>query len=140
MAEHDSDNAPIIYVALRYDDARAAIAWLVEAFGFERQMVVEGPEGTIAHAELSIGSGVIMLGSAADNPFGMKSPRALGGVSMSIYVAVEDPDAHYERARAAGAQIARELEDMDYGSREYSAWDLEGHLWSFGTYRPTGGG
>jgi uncharacterized glyoxalase superfamily protein PhnB len=52
-------------------------------------------------------------------------------------VAVEDVDAHAERAKAAGAEIVRELNDTDYGSREYAARDLEGNVWSFGTYRPT---
>jgi uncharacterized glyoxalase superfamily protein PhnB len=56
--------------------------------------------------------------------------------SQGVYVAVEDADAHYERAKAAGAEITREIEDTDYGSREYTARDHEGHVWSFGTYRP----
>jgi uncharacterized glyoxalase superfamily protein PhnB len=54
-----------------------------------------------------------------------------------LYVVVDDPDAHHERAKAAGAEIVRELEDQDYGSRDYSARDPEGNLWSFGTYNPT---
>jgi uncharacterized glyoxalase superfamily protein PhnB len=53
-----------------------------------------------------------------------------------MYVVIEDADAHYAQARAAGAEIVRELEDQDYGSRDYSARDFEGNLWSFGTYQP----
>ena len=56
--------------------------------------------------------------------------------SQGVYVAVEDADAHYERAKSCGRRLARELEDTDYGSREYTARDLDGHAWSFGTYRP----
>ena len=72
---------------LRYEDAPAAIEWLVRAFGFEKQMVVPGPDGTVAHAQLKIGPGIVMLGSAREDQFGMKTPRELGGVNQSIYVA-----------------------------------------------------
>ena len=75
---------------------------------------------------MSLGAGTIM--------FGRGDPR-----SHSIYVAVEDADAHYARARAAGAETTRELQDTPYGSREYSARDVEGNTWSFGTYRPEAG-
>jgi uncharacterized glyoxalase superfamily protein PhnB len=54
-----------------------------------------------------------------------------------IYIVVQDSDAHYARAKAAGAEIIRELEDQDYGSRDYTARDLEGNIWSFGTYDPS---
>ena len=57
-------------------------------------------------------------------------------MTQSVYVVVEDTDAHHARAKAAGAEIVRELQETDYGSREYSARDSEGHLWHFGTYRP----
>lgn len=119
-----------IYPALRYADAKAAIDWLGRAFGFERHQVHENPDGTIAHAELKLGDGMIMLGSAAD----AKQPK--GSWTASIYVVVADPDAHCARATKAGAEIIRPLQDMDYGSREYMCRDLEGHIWSFGTYRP----
>lgn len=131
------ETRPNIFPAIRYQNAPAAIEWLVRAFGFEKQMVVDGPDDTIAHAQLTFGPGIIMLGSMRDDEFRMRCPRDLGGaVSGSIYVYVEDIDAHYRRAKAADAQIVRELADTDYGSREYAARDLEGHLWSFGTYRP----
>jgi uncharacterized glyoxalase superfamily protein PhnB len=77
-----------------------------------------------------------MLGSLKDDDLGLTSPRALTRVTQGIYVALEDVDAHYQQARAAGAEIVREPADTEYGSREYLARDLEGHLWSFGTYRP----
>jgi uncharacterized glyoxalase superfamily protein PhnB len=93
-------------------------------------VVYANEDGTIAHAELSYGSGILMLGSVKDDAYA----RAVG--QGSIYVAVDDPDAHYQRARAAGAEIITELRDTEYGSREYGAHDPEGNVWSFGTYRP----
>jgi uncharacterized glyoxalase superfamily protein PhnB len=119
-----------IFPALRYRDAPAAVDWLEKAFGFERKMVVDSPDGTVAHAELKFGNGVLMLGSEREDP---GNPWA---AEVGIYVAVNDVDAHYARARAAGAEIVRPLQDTDYGAREYSVRDCEGRLWSFGTYRP----
>lgn len=119
-----------------YQDAPAAIDWLVEAFGFERKEVHEGEQGTIAHTELAFGNDVFMLSSAGDNPLGLKTPRELGAVTGGVYVYVDEVDTHYERAKAAGAEIVRDVADISYGAREYMARDLEGNLWSFGTYRP----
>ena len=121
---------PSVVPSLRYDDARRAVEWLQEAFGFEPQMVVDGEGGTIAHAELTYGDGMVMLGTQRDDSYGSHVGQGW------LYVVVEDADAHYARAKAAGAEIVRELEDQDYGSRDYSARDFEGNLWSFGTYRP----
>jgi uncharacterized glyoxalase superfamily protein PhnB len=120
-----------IFPVLRYRDAAAAIDWLERAFGFARDMVVPGPHGTVTHAQLRHGSGMVMLGSASDD-----SPWAQPAGAAAIYVVVEDPDAHHARAVQAGADIVMELTDQDYGSREYGARDPEGNLWSFGTYRP----
>ena|SRR5437773_688818 len=125
-----SGEAPRLYPSMRYRDAPAAIAFLKEAFGFREREVIANEDGTIAHAELSYGPSVLMLGSERDDP--------LVGTRVGLgwtYVAVDDPDAHCERARAAGAEIVTELHDTDYGSRDYAARDLEGNLWSFGTYR-----
>jgi uncharacterized glyoxalase superfamily protein PhnB len=122
---------------LVYDNAPAAIDWLEAAFGYERHLVVPGPEGTIAHAELTIGPDMIMLTSLRDDVFGMRPPRALGGRSGSVYqVVAGDIDAHCARARAAGATIVREPRDEDYGGRDYVCLDPEGQMWSFGTYAP----
>lgn len=120
-----------IFPTLRYEDGMAAIEWLERTLGFERQMVVPGPDGTVAHAQLSHGSGVVMLGSAIEHP---GWPQPLGGAG--IYVVVDDPDAHHARAVEAGAEVVMELTDQDYGSRDYVARDPEGNLWCFGTYRP----
>ncbi len=136
MSEKSRDLLPNIFPFMRYQDAPAAIEWLAKAFGFEKQMVAPGANGTIAHAQLSIGPGVIMLGTAREDDLRMKSPRDLPGVNQGVYIYVTDVDAHYQRANDAGAEIVRQLKDTDYGSREYTARDPEGHLWSFGTYRP----
>jgi uncharacterized glyoxalase superfamily protein PhnB len=138
MSTTRTEVTPALYPFLRYRDAVAAIEWLVEAFGFQKGMIVPGREGGIAHAELSLGRGVIMLGDACDDVLGMKTPRELGAVNQGIYVCVPDPDAHYARALSAGAEIVIPLRDMDYGSREYAARDPEGNLWSFGSYAPGG--
>ena len=103
-------------------------------------MLVPGPRGTIAHAQLRYGASVLMIGTAEDDFMNMKSPKAAGGVTQGIYVQVDDIDAHHARAKAAGAEIVLELADTEYGSREYAARDPEGHFWSFGTYRPETGG
>ncbi|MFW6088333.1 MAG: VOC family protein [Gemmatimonadota bacterium] len=110
---------------VRYRDERAAMKWLEEAFGFAEHAVHENEDGSVAHAELRLGSGILMIGSGpdTDEPF-------------SLYVTVEDVDAHHARAVAAGAEIVRPLRDTDYGSREYGARDPDGHVWYFGTYDP----
>lgn len=126
----------LIVPCLHYADGRAAIDWLERAFGFERHAVHGNEDGTVAHAELKLGDGFVMLGSSPDSVFGWKSPREAGGNTQSIYIVVDDVDGHFARAREAGAEIVMELHDTDYGSRDYSARDPEGHLWHFGTYRP----
>ncbi|MEE2702782.1 MAG: VOC family protein [Myxococcota bacterium] len=128
--------------SFRYRDAPAAIAWLCQAFGFEAQLVVPGGNDTIAHAQLLLGDGMIMLGSAnshGGNAYDkvVRPPDELGGhVSGDTYIVVDDADAHYARAVAAGAEVLMELEDAGYGGRGYSCRDPEGHVWSFGTYDP----
>jgi uncharacterized glyoxalase superfamily protein PhnB len=125
--------------ALRYKDAPAAIDWLCNVIGFERKAVYEGPNGTIGHAELTLGGGMIMLGSAKDDEHvrSYKSPTELGGIeTRGTYVVVPDADAVHARAVAAGAEIIRPLQDTPYGSREFAVRDPEGHSWSVGTYDP----
>ena len=121
---------PNIFPFLRYTDAPAAIDWLGRAFLFAKQVAYDGPDGTIVHAELRHGSGVIGLSSAT--PATESNPWS--SIRQGVYVTIDNVDAHHERARAAGARIAISPYDTHYGSREYSAWDLEGHLWGFGTY------
>jgi uncharacterized glyoxalase superfamily protein PhnB len=132
-------NKANIVPALRYRNAPKAIEWLCEAFGFEQQMVIPGQNGAIAHAQLTLGNGMIMLGSVAPGAYGnlTKQPDETGGaVTQSLYIIVPDADAHYKRAKATGAEIVIDIKNEDYGGRGYTCRDLEGHLWNFGTYDP----
>jgi uncharacterized glyoxalase superfamily protein PhnB len=125
-----------IFPALRYRDTDAAIAFLKQAFGFDERAIHRGKDGSVAHAELELGHSLIMLGQySPEGWMGGNPPDPLASTA-SLYVVVADPDSHHATAKAAGATIVRELDEMDYGSREYSARDLEGNLWSFGTYDP----
>jgi uncharacterized glyoxalase superfamily protein PhnB len=121
--------AGMVIPTFKYDDAPAAIDFLERAFGFERKNVFEG-DGLVHHAELTHGRGMVMLGSVGAGDPQFETKRS------SVYVVVPDADAAYERAKAAGAEITRELQDTDYGSREFAARDPEGNVWSFGTYDP----
>ena len=128
-----------IIPTLRYRDAPAAIDWLCRAFGFERHLVVPADDGGIAHAQLVFGNGMIMLGSARDDAFGqLQTPLAdpQGPVAQSPYLIVDDVDAHHAGAAAAGANVVTPPADQDYGGRLYACRDLEGNLWTFGSYDP----
>jgi uncharacterized glyoxalase superfamily protein PhnB len=122
-----------IIPTLRYRDARQAVDFLVDAFGFERHAVMEGPDGTIGHAELRHGDGYVMIGSVGQGTAELDDTVG----HSALYVIVDDPDAHHARASAAGAEITMGLTDQDYGSREYGARDPEGNRWYFGTYAPS---
>ena len=124
-----------MYPILGYRDLTAAIDWLCRVFSFTPLTVMRNEDGSYAHVELRLGEGVIMPTTrrdegAPDNPWDqMLAPQGL-------YVALDGLDEHYARAVAEGAEIVRPLAETDYGSREYTARDLEGNLWAFGTYRP----
>lgn len=124
---------------LRYRDALRMIDWLCAAFGFERHAVY-ADGATVHHAQLVYGSGMIMLGSAGvPSEWGkrMAQPDEIGGrETQSPCVIVADADAHYARAKAAGAEIVIDIADQDYGGRGYACRDPEGHLWWFGSYDP----
>jgi len=132
----------LIIPGLRYRNAPAAIEWLCKAFAFEKHLVVPGPDNTIAHAQLTFGNSMVMLGTGqvhAHDEYGrlMKHPDEIGGGNtQGSYVIVADADAHYARAKAAGAAIVLDIKDQEYGGRGYTCRDLEGHVWSFGTYNP----
>lgn len=125
-----------IIPAFRYKDARKAIDFLCGAFGFEKHAVYEAEDGSILHAELAFGDGFVMLGSDRDDALPLRSPGNDRVVAAATYVVVPDADLHCAQAKAAGAEIVMEIYDTPYGSREYSARDLEGNMWSFGTYAP----
>jgi uncharacterized glyoxalase superfamily protein PhnB len=124
---------------LRYEDARAAVEFLCTAFGFEKHAVYEDDAGDIVHAQLRLGDGMIMLGPWHDDEFGtlQTTTRRSGGLpTQSAYIIVDDPDAHCERAVAAGARVVYGPQDEDYGGRGYSCLDPEDNLWNFGSYDP----
>ena len=134
-----SARSAMIIPALRYRDAPAAIDWLCAAFGFEKHLVVPGAAGKITHAQLTFRNSMIMLGSAhetGDYDRLIRQPADAAGVTQAPYIVVEDADAHYARAKEAGAEILFDIADQDHGGRAYTCRDPEGHVWNFGTYDP----
>ena len=125
---------------LRYRDAAAAIDWLCEVFGFECQLAVPGSDGAIAHAQLTLDGGMIMLGSvSSEGEYGrlLAQPDEIGGrETQTVYLQVRDADRVCERARDAGAMILQEPADTEFGSRGFLCRDREGHVWNVGTYDP----
>ncbi|MEU6625636.1 VOC family protein [Streptomyces litmocidini] len=129
---------PDICPALRYEDAKAAIKQLTEGFGFTERAVYEGEDGRVMHAELSCGNGMVMLGSKGS---GSEFDKLMGdGGPTAVYVRVDDVDEHHARAVAQGIEIVMPPTDQEYGSRDYTARDAEGNVWSFGTYAPGAAG
>ncbi|MBX3270109.1 MAG: VOC family protein [Sandaracinaceae bacterium] len=132
---------PRISSALYYDDARAAIDWLVRAFGFEVKLIVEGDGGRIEHSELTFGEGLVMVGEARPDklekmPYARSPSQVGGGNTQNMMVYVDDAEAHLARAKEAGATIVQPLDTQDYGDdhwadRGYSCRDLGGHHWWF---------
>jgi uncharacterized glyoxalase superfamily protein PhnB len=140
VATDDHDVAdlpyPTITPYLYYQDAAAAIDWLHRAFGFTERRRITASDGSVAHGEMAVGeNGVIMFGSAGAE---YESPHRREAVPSSLYVGIDDPDAHADRARQAGAQILEGPVDRPWGDREYVVADLEGHHWVFWMRRRPG--
>ncbi len=136
---HPADTLATIIPALHYRDPNGAVDWLVKAFGFAAYAVYKGDDGVVVHAELSFGNGMIMLGPARQSDYGVNvvQPDEIGGrETQAPYVIVADADAHYHQSTANGAVVVIDIKDEDYGGRGYTCRDLEGHLWTFGTYDP----
>jgi len=135
-----ANSGSMIIPSLRYKDAHAAIEWLVRAFRMQKQAVYDGPDGTVAHAQLTFGSGMVMLGSSSNtSPHGYlyATPAEIGGrVTSPLYLIAEDCEAMYASAKAAGAEVVMELTTMDYGRQAFAVLDPEGYLWSVGQYDP----
>ena len=139
MSSPAKNTTASVIPTLLYADCPAAIEWLCGTFGFEKHAVYPGEGNTIAHAELTFGNGMIMLGSAKEEGYGklVSVPAKVGNANtQSPYLIVIDADALYARVVAAGTEIVRELNDTSYGSREFACRDPEGHIWNFGTYDP----
>ena len=139
MSTTAADTRATVIPALRYRDAKAAIVFLCDGLGFQRHAVYEGEEGTIMHAELSFGNGMVMLGSLAPTEFGenMRQPDEIGmKETQSPYLIVADADAVHRTGKAVGFTIIRDIQDESYGGRGFTCRDPEGHVWSVGTYDP----
>jgi uncharacterized glyoxalase superfamily protein PhnB len=128
---------PSIFPTLRYTDAKAAIRQLTEGLGFTELSVYEAGDGSVLHAELVQGNGAVMIGSKGRG--GVFDTAMKDAGPAGVYVVVDDVDAHHERAVEHGVEILMPPTDQDYGSRDYTARDAEGNIWSFGTYAPDTG-
>ena len=135
-----STSGSTLMPSLRYRDAEAAINWLERAFGFVRHAHYPGPDGTVAHAELRHGSGMIMLGSASNpSPYPQFSatPEEIDGRNTAgLYLVVANCDPVWETCGTAGAQVVMELREMDYGGKAFTVRDPEGYTWAVGEYDP----
>lgn len=122
---HMAYSTPRITPYLWYDDVGAALDWLAKAFGLHERHRDAGPDGTVMHAEMTLGDdGLIMMGCPGAQ---YRSPKRLG----QLYVRIEDLDAHFERAVAAGAVVLERPADQPYGDRRYAVEDPYGHRWYF---------
>lgn len=131
MPQNPPANMPRIAPNIFYDDVGEALEWLSKAFGFETRMSIPGEDGKPMHAEMDVQDSVIMMGpTSAEGDW--KTPSSIGGaVTMSLYIYVDDVEAHYAKAKVAGAEIVSEPETMFWGDRTYVARDLAGHRWTF---------
>ncbi|MFQ5731249.1 MAG: VOC family protein [Planctomycetaceae bacterium] len=113
--------------------AAEAIEFYARAFGATELLSLTAPGGAIAHAEIKIGDSPIML--AEEHPdMGYRGPQSLGGTPVSILIYVEDVDARFERAVAAGAKVQRPVQDQFYGDRSGTLEDPFGHVWTIATH------
>ncbi len=135
MTEPSRSAGPTMVSYFGYKNAAAALRWPAEAFGFEERQAYAAPDGTVMHAEMAFGGGVVVIGTG--EPPAEGDAAATSPTGQGIYVVVEDVDAHHERAKAAGARIDYVPDDTDFGAWRYRALDPEGYEWSFGTYSPS---
>ena len=131
MPANPPENTPRISPYLLYEDVGAALEWLAKAFGFVERMRMAMPDGSIGHAEMTLDDGLVMMGCPGPE---YKNPKHVGALTHNLYIYVDDVDAHFERAKAAGAEIVDEPKDQFYGDRRYGALDPEGHMWFFATH------
>lgn len=126
-------STPTIYPGLQYSDADAGIEWLERVLGCERRQVHKDDDGNVIHAEVSFRGATLMLSTAG---VGREPFRSLPAGGRLVYTALDEVEDLYETVREAGAEVALEITDTDYGSRDFTIRDPEGNLWAFGTYRP----
>lgn len=128
MPDNPPKHMPRITPYLYYKDVAGALDWLSRAFGFSERFRMAGADGSVAHAEMELADGVIMMGCPGPD---YKNPKSLGSVTQNIFVYVDAVDNHFEQAKASGAKILQEPKDQFYGDRTYGAEDPEGHHWYF---------
>jgi PhnB protein len=127
MVQNPPTDYPRVIPYLYYRDVEGALNFLTSAFGFREKVRMPGADGTLNHAEIEMGDGVVMFGNPGPDYQGPKD----GQRTHLIYVYVEDVDKHFEQARGRGATIVKELTNEFYGDRTYVAEDPEGHQWNF---------
>jgi PhnB protein len=128
MPANPPENMPRITPYLLYQDVASILDWLGGTFGFQERMRLQGPDGTITHAEMELADGVIMMGCPGPE---YQNPKRVGRITQHLYVYVDDVDKHFEHAKRTGARILEEPQDQFYGDRRYGAEDPEGHHWYF---------
>ncbi len=141
MIASATNSGSALIPSLRYKDAHAAIAWLQRVLGLEPNAVFDGPDGTVAHAQLTFGNtGMVMLGSATNpSPYPALTavPAEVGDrVTSPLYLVAPDCGPVWDSVRAAGAEVVQELRTMPYGGRAFTVRDPEGYLWSVGEFDP----
>lgn len=139
MHQHANATGASVIPTVRYRNVPAAVTWLQEAFSFQPHRLVKDAKGTVLYAELTFGTGMVMVAPIQESPLGdlMVQPDEIAGMETQIcYLFVDNAQAHYARAKAAGAEIVLDIEVEATGGRGYSCRDLEGHVWNFGTHNP----
>ena len=139
MTAHHKLTGASVIPTVRYRNVAAAVTWLQDAFAFEPHRLVKDSKGTVVYAEMKFGTGMVMVAPIQDTEFGklMVQPDEIGGCETQIcYLYVEDTAVHHARATAAGAEVVLDIESETKGRRGYSARDLEGHVWNFGSHNP----
>jgi len=135
-----SSSIPVTTIpAIRYADAYQAIEWLKKALGFTEKAVYRNAAGAVEHAELLLGNGMVMIGTAGlhkETAHWFTLPHAAGAVTGSVYLIVPDCALTYASAKAAKAEFLQELESKDYGGKAFIVRDPEGYIWSIGEYNP----
>lgn len=122
-----------LYASMVYRDVDAAVEWIEKVFGGRRRELHRNEDGQVVHAELDMGDSILMLSTAG---IGREPFKSLPAGARHLYLAVDDSEKLFERAKAAGAEVEIPLSTTDYGSRDFTLRDPEGNLWAVGTYRP----
>jgi uncharacterized glyoxalase superfamily protein PhnB/DNA-binding XRE family transcriptional regulator len=125
---HDETAYPSVCPMVPYDDG-TTVDWIVKTFGFGVRLRIPGPRGQVVHGELTVGNGLIMVAAPSDEE-GWKTPKMVGTRTQTLYIMVDDVNAHFSHARASGAKILMEPHDA-HGHRRYLTEDPEGHRWWF---------